>query len=115
MQVFNVRQFGAMGDGITDDTRAIQQAIDAASQMIDSGGHIVDPWGKGGIVALPSGNFRIRGRLHFHKQSGIQFVGAGAFWRDERDSPVPPAGPRTSLFWDPLTTDDVMIWTAAGS
>ena len=41
----SVKDFGAVGDGVTDDTAAIQAAIDA----VNSSG--------GGIVIIPSGNF----------------------------------------------------------
>jgi hypothetical protein len=49
----NVRdvQFGAAGDGKTDDTEAIQQALDMAYNM------------GGGIVFLPSGRYKIDGHL----------------------------------------------------
>ena len=43
-QVFSVKAYGAKGDGITDDTAAIQAAINAASLG-------------GGIVYAPSGSF----------------------------------------------------------
>ncbi|WP_460427392.1 glycosyl hydrolase family 28-related protein, partial [Azotobacter armeniacus] len=46
---YNIKDFGAMGDGATDDTAAIQAAIDAAHA---SGG---------GTVYLPAGEYRISG------------------------------------------------------
>jgi hypothetical protein len=54
---FNVRQYGAKGDGKTKDTRAIQAAIDACVA------------GGGGTVYFPPGDF-ISGSLHL--KGGIQ-------------------------------------------
>ena len=46
----NVKRYGAIGDGTTDDTDAIQMAIDVAS-VTDSG--------MGGVVLCPTGNYAI--------------------------------------------------------
>jgi len=46
-RVFNIKTFGAIGDGVAMDTNAIQDAIDA---VYDAGG---------GIVRVPSGEFQI--------------------------------------------------------
>lgn len=47
MGIINVKSYGAVGDGVTDDTLAIQRAIDTC---IDNGG---------GIVFFPSATYRI--------------------------------------------------------
>ena len=46
----NVKEYGAKADGKSDDTQAIQRALDAAVK-------------KGGICFLPSGNYRLNGPL----------------------------------------------------
>ena len=48
----NVRDYGAVGDGITDDTEAVQRALD------EVGGT------GGGIVSLPTGNYLIETHLN---------------------------------------------------
>jgi hypothetical protein len=48
---FNVREFGAKGDGTTDDTAAFQKAMDAAAQA------------GGGTVQAPRGNYFFAGHL----------------------------------------------------
>lgn len=45
--VYDVKNFGAVGDGVTDDTRAIQSALDYA---VDHGG---------GTVYFPNGLYRL--------------------------------------------------------
>ncbi len=45
----NVRWFGARGDGTTDDTAAIQKALDAAGRQ------------RGNVVLLPTGDYRADG------------------------------------------------------
>ncbi len=49
---FNVREYGAKGDGETDDTAAFQKALDAAGQA------------GGGIVYAPRGNYFFAGHLN---------------------------------------------------
>lgn len=50
--LFNVKDYGAKGDNVTDDTEAIQKALDAAGEN------------GGGIVLLPSGNYAVKGYLN---------------------------------------------------
>jgi polygalacturonase len=66
---FDVRAFGAQGDGATRDTAAIQAAIDAASA---SGG---------GTVVLPSGQFlsgtiTLKSRVTLHLTPGAVLLGS---------------------------------------
>jgi hypothetical protein len=49
---FNVRRFGAAGDGQTDDTAAFQKALDAAAKA------------GGGVVYAPRGNYFFAGNLN---------------------------------------------------
>src|SRR5664279_3613259 len=58
--VYNIRDYGAIGDGETDETQAIQKAIDAASQA-------------GGIVLVPVGHWLCRGHLEI--KMGVHLAG----------------------------------------
>ncbi|WP_214627443.1 glycoside hydrolase family 55 protein [Paenibacillus agaridevorans] len=69
--------FGAAADGVTDDTAAIQDALDAA----DSAG--------GGTVYLPAGKYRVNGHLN---------VPAGTELRGAHDVPAVPAGAATVIY-----------------
>ena len=62
--IVNVRDFGATGDGRTDDTAALRAAIDAAGP--DSGPFF---W-RTRIVYLPNGTYRVSGRLERHYAGG---------------------------------------------
>jgi len=79
-QVFNVRAYGAKGDGTTNDTAAVQAAINAANTA------------GGGTVYFPAGTYLIAGALSIPYVSGtppvqapLRFTGAlmdtnGASW-----------------------------------
>ncbi len=72
--IFDIRRFGATGDGKTLDTRAIQAAIDAAAQA------------GGGVVIFPAGSYlsfsiRLKSFVHLHLMQGATLIAA--------DSPAP--------------------------
>jgi hypothetical protein len=72
----SVKDYGAKGDGVSDDTTAIQSAIDAISPYIWQGSagsttHAV----KYGSLGFPKGVYRITSKLKIN--AGIKFVGVG--------------------------------------
>jgi len=68
--VFNVKDYGAVGDNSNDDTSAIRAAIAAASATY--GGY-----NYGGTVYFPSGNYKVTGQLSVDN-AAILFVGEGS-------------------------------------
>lgn len=70
----SVTDFGAKGDGVTDDTAAIQAAIDfvRAKRLPESG---VTIYSFGGTVELPSGTYRISSPINVKR--GVRLRGAG--------------------------------------
>lgn len=83
-QAANVKDFGAVGDGIADDTRAIQAAIDATGR---------------GAVFVPAGRYKITDYIRIHK-SNIVLRGAGpaatVFWFPRGLDEIHPRQGRTS-------------------
>ena len=69
-EVFNVKSFGATGDGVTDDSVAIQSAIDAAGTTL---GQETSP--DHSTVFLPAGTYKIETGLELY--SHTKFCGAG--------------------------------------
>ena len=61
--VHNVMDYGVKADGTTDDTAAIQAAIDAATE-------------RGGTVSLPPGEYLLAGNLKI--KEGVALIGANA-------------------------------------
>lgn len=67
--VFNVKQYGALGDNSTDDTVAIGRAIAAASSLIGSG--------YGATVYFPPGKYHTEGLHDITGLNGLVIKGAG--------------------------------------
>lgn len=59
----NVRDFGALGDGLADDTAAIQAALDAVDEAAP---------GRGGVVEFPPGTYRLTATLKAKKNTWIR-------------------------------------------
>lgn len=72
--VINVLDFGAVGDGLTDDTAAIQAALDFADENVDTV--------TGGIIYFPRGRYLISATLnvkttHIDGLASLTLVGEG--------------------------------------
>lgn len=67
--------FGARGDGITDDTAAIQKALDSMAST-------------GGVVHLPAGRYLITAELKV--PGNVTLMGEGARWENSATSLIVP-------------------------
>lgn len=70
---YDVRSYGARGDGVAKDTRALQAAIDAAAKR------------GGGLVLLPPGRY-LSGTLHLRNNVSLRLAG-GAVLIASKDPP----------------------------
>jgi len=71
----NVRWFGAIGDGVTDDRAAIQAALDAADTVGLRSTEDCDP--RGAIVFFPEGVYRVTSTLSLNTSVSIELMGVG--------------------------------------
>src|SRR5438874_6635589 len=67
--LFNVRDFGAIGDGETNTTKQLQASIDAAAKV------------GGGTVLIPAGNYVtgtlwLRSNINLHIDAGATLLGS---------------------------------------
>jgi hypothetical protein len=68
-QVYNVKAYGAVGDGIADDTAAIQATLDAAGAT-----------GRGGTVFLPPGRYGLSAPLRMRYPCVSLLGSSGAYF-----------------------------------
>lgn len=74
-ETVSVRDFGAVGDGVTDDTAAIQAAIDSLPQGVDVTVAVgVSQTTGGGILSFPAGSYKITANLNITKKK-VRIVG----------------------------------------
>jgi hypothetical protein len=64
-EVFNVKDFGAVGDGVTDDTAAMRAAMAA----LEASG--------GGIYCIPAGTYLLTGTIYVPSNATVQGAGRG--------------------------------------
>ncbi|MFH0988769.1 MAG: glycosyl hydrolase family 28 protein [bacterium] len=69
VSVFNVLNYGAVGDGKTLDTDAIQKAIDAASQT-GNGAQVLIPGGRKYLI----GTIELKSNIDFHLQGDAELL-----------------------------------------
>ena len=73
--IFNVLEYGALGDGTNNDTAAIQRAVEACAA--NGGGQVLLPGGK----TFLAGAITLRSGLDFHLARGAVLRGS-ARWQD---------------------------------
>jgi Pectate lyase superfamily protein len=72
--IFDVKDFGALGDGTTDDYPAFQRALDAITALASD----TDP--RGAVLHIPFGIFKLSKTLHLRRQMIIRGVsGSGDY------------------------------------
>jgi polygalacturonase len=74
---FDVRDFGAIGDGKTDDTRALQRTLDSAHQV------------GGGIVQVPAGTW-LSGGLQLHSRLTVDLAPGATLLASPEGDDFPP-------------------------
>jgi len=79
-RTFNIMDFGAVADGVTLNTTAIQKAIDMASKQAGSGSHEGNKQERS-VVILPAGRYlsgtvQLKSNVELHLENGAVLLGS---------------------------------------
>lgn len=92
--VFDVKDYGAAGDGSTDDTTSLQNAINAANAA------------GGGIVFFPIGNYKITGTLTGY--ASIWYLGAASSSQSDSGACIKQTGSNIDAIRFTNTTNGIL-------
>lgn len=100
-RIYNVRDFGARGDGQTLDTAAVQSAIDACNRD------------KGGTVVIPAGDFivgtvELKSNVTLHVSAAGRLLGSGKPEHYTAGKGVPPGNGNVVLLYA-VDADNITI------
>ena len=87
-RIYNIRDYGAKGDGVTLDTRAMQDAIDACN--LNGGGTVLVPAGKFQIGAI-----ELKSYVTLHVTASGKLLGSGDGKRYHAVDAIPLHGDTT--------------------
>ena len=90
--IFRVEDYGAVGDGGTDDRAAIQAAIDATASSVSS---------KGKVVQLSSKTYHISGPIYLKRSVQLRGVGNQGFYSATK---ISVTGGQTAIIIDNIYT-----------
>ena len=90
----NVKDFGAIGDGIADDTAAIQAALNALKDTTNN------PWS---TLYFPTGTYRITQQLTTERTVHNDYLGAQLIGEDPST---------TKILWDGAAGGTMLRWDA---
>jgi hypothetical protein len=107
--VVNVKDFGAIGDGVTDDTAAIQAAIDSLPN-------------KGGTIFIPSGVYKVTSTITVGNgtdsarstKNSIELIGEGAPGYGPIGNLRNTSDNGTTLKWSGATGETVVAFNGSG-
>jgi hypothetical protein len=103
--VANVKQFGAVGDGVADDTAAIQAAISAVYAVSAA-------VGKGAAVYVPTGRYMVATTIDFGNLRGFKLYGDGSHSFDSDPSSSFPQS-LSCIVWNGAAGGTVMKTSGA--
>ena len=108
----NVRDYGAVGDGSTDDTAAIQAAFnDIKIQSVGSGTVVTLPSAPQGHVYFPAGTYKVASNINMNNLGSVAVTGDGP-----GSAIIGSFGPTTADTTSTFNIASSLVnWTAAGA